>query len=171
MEKNEFISVIKQHRNLIYKICSTYCQNPDNRKDIEQEILLQLWRSFQKFDGRVKMSTWIYKVALNTAVYYYRNDRKRTRGIAINEAVISLPDEEYNTDLDREIALVYQFIEKLNEIDKALVLLYLDNYKYKEIANVLGISETNVGSKISRIKKYLKDQFANHQKIDNHEIR
>ena len=162
MEKEKFISVIKDNQNLIYKICYSYCSNAENRKDLQQEILIQLWNSFSKFDGRVKLSTWIYRIALNTAISFYRNDGKHSdKKVSIDASIISLSNFEYVPEQDENITMLYQFIEKLNEMDKALILLYLDDNKQKDIAEVLGISETNVATKISRIKKFLKEQFSN----------
>ena len=162
MEKEKFISVIKDNQNLIYKICYSYCSNAENRKDLQQEILIQLWNSFSKFDGRVKLSTWIYRIALNTAITFYRSDSKHSnKRVSIDAAIISLSDFEYVPEQDENIAMLYQFIEKLNEMDKALILLYLDDNKQKDMAEILGISETNVATKISRIKKFLKEQFSN----------
>ena len=160
MEKNKFIQIVKENRNLIFKICYSYCRDPENRKDLEQEILLQLWKSFEKFDGRVKISTWIYRITLNTAISFYRNDKRHGGNtISIDESIISLSSLGYDLEQNENISLLYQFIDKFNKIDKALILLYLDNNKYKEIADILGISETNVATKISRIKKILKKQF------------
>lgn len=160
MEKDKFISVIKENQKLIYKICYSYCSNQDNRKDLQQEILLQLWSSFPKFDGRVKVSTWMYRIALNTAISFYRNDCKHSnKRASIDESIISISDLEVDTEKDENIKLLFLFIEQLNELDKALILLYLDDNKYNEIADILGISETNVATKISRIKKKLKEQF------------
>jgi len=162
VEKEKFISVIKDNQNLIYKICYSYCSNAENRKDLQQEILIQLWNSFSKFDGRVKLSTWIYRIALNTAISFYRNDSKHgDKKVSIDASIISLSNFEYVPEQDENITMLYQFIEKLNEMDKALILLYLDDNKQKDIAEVLGISETNVATKISRIKKILKEQFRN----------
>jgi RNA polymerase sigma-70 factor (ECF subfamily) len=162
LDKEKFISVVKDNQNLIFKICYSYCSNSENRKDLQQEILIQLWNSFPKFDGRVKLSTWIYRIALNTAITFYRNNCKhRDRKVSIDASIISLSDFEYVPDQDETIAMLYQFIGNLNEMDKALILLYLDDNKYKDMAEILGISETNVATKISRIKKILKEQFSN----------
>ncbi len=159
MEKAKFISVIKDNQKLILKICFSYCSNQESQKDLQQEILMQLWSSFSKFDGRVKISTWIYRVALNTAISFYRNDCKHNdRKKSIDESIISISN--FETEKDEDIKLLYQFIEHLNEFDKALILLYLDNNKYQDIADVLGISVTNVATKINRIKKNLKEQFS-----------
>lgn len=164
MEKDKFISVIKDNQNLIYKICFSYCSNPEHRKDLQQEILMQLWKSFSKFDGRVKISTWIYRIALNTAITYFRNDCKhKDRNVSIDTLIISLSSFESDSSVeDEQIALLYQFIERLNAMDKALILLYLDDNKQKDIADILGITETNVATKISRIKKNLREQFQNY---------
>ncbi len=162
MEKEKFISIIRDNQNLIFKICYTYCKNSENRKDLEQEILLQLWKSFKKFDGRVKISTWIYRIALNTAISFYRNDCKvNDKTLQIDASIISLSIVEENSEFEENISILYQLIEKLDEFDKALILLYLDNNKHHDIAVILGISETNVATKIYRIKKILKTQFSN----------
>ena len=162
MDKEKFISVVKENQNLIFKICYSYCSNSENRKDLQQEILLQLWNSFSKFDGRVKISTWIYRIALNTAISYYRNDCKhKDKKVTIDASIISLSNFESKSEQDENIVMLYQFIERLDEMDKALILLYLDDNKYMDIADILGISETNVATKISRIKKNLKEQFSN----------
>jgi RNA polymerase sigma-70 factor (ECF subfamily) len=163
VEREQFIPVMRANQNLIYKICHSYCPDPESRKDLQQEILMQLWNSFSKFDGRVKISTWIYRIALNTAISYYRKDCKhRNNKVAMDASVISLSGFEQESEKDERIVMLYQFIERLDEMDKALMLLYLDGNKYKDIADVLGISETNVATKISRIKKSLKGQLTNH---------
>lgn len=162
MERDRFVSVIKDNQNLIYKICCSYCSNAENRKDLQQEILMQLWNSFSRFDGRVKVSTWMYKVALNTAISFYRNDCKlKDKKISIDASVISLSDFGYVPGEDESVVMLYHFIDDLNEMDKALILLWLDDNKYRDIAEILGISETNVATKINRIKKVLKEKFSN----------
>jgi RNA polymerase sigma factor (sigma-70 family) len=160
LEKEEFIAVVKEYQKLIYKICYSYCKDPDNRKDLEQEILIQLWKSFEKFDGRVKISTWIYRIALNTAISFYRSDTRISRHRApIPESVLSLPDTGDEPELEENISALYRFIDGLERFDKALILLYLDSRKYSEISTILGITETNVATKISRIKESIKQQF------------
>lgn len=162
MDKHQFAAIIRDNQNLIYKVCYSYCQDPENRKDLQQEILIQLWRSLEKFDGRVKISTWIYKVALNTAIFYYRRDSKHSKRKApIDASVISLSDLDPDAVIDEQIKMLYRFIERLTELDKALILLYLDDNKQKDIAEILGLSETNVQTKIGRIKKKLREQFSN----------
>lgn len=146
---------------MIYKICSTYCPDNEDRKDLQQEILLQLWNSFDKFDGRVKMSTWIYRIALNTAISFYRSEKKHSHNkVTIEESLFSLPGSgEADSVINENIQRLYQIINKLNELEKALILLYLDNLRYNEIANIMGITETNVATKLNRIKQKIKKQF------------
>lgn len=162
MKKDKFISVIKENQNLIFKICYSYCSNHEDRKDLQQEIMVQLWNSFGKFDGRVKISTWIYRVALNTAISFYRKDCKyKEKFVSIDATIISLPNLVSGSEQDEKLSLLYKFIENLNELDKALILLYLDDNSYKAIAEILGISETNVATKINRIKNKLREKNSN----------
>ena len=159
MNQEEFVSIIKDNQSLIYKICNSYCKAQD-RKDLEQEILIQLWRSLEKYDGRVKISTWIYKIALNTAISHYRKDLKaKNRTHDVDLYLFSNCD--YDFDKDEKLKLLYQFIEELKSLDKALILLYLDGYKYEEIANIIGISKTNVATKLNRIKANIKKKYLN----------
>ena len=162
MNKDQFISVIRDHQNLIFKICHAYCAHAEDRKDLEQEIMIQLWSARAKFDGRVKISTWMYRIALNTAISFYRKDsRYKAKTASLDASLISMPDSAPETLQQEKLDLLYRFIESLNEMDKALMLLYLDDTSYRAMAEVLGISETNVATKISRIKKSLRAQLNN----------
>ncbi|MDY0254759.1 MAG: sigma-70 family RNA polymerase sigma factor [Tenuifilaceae bacterium] len=162
MDREKFISIVKENQRLIYKICYTYCKDSESRKDLEQEILVQIWKSLSRFDGRVKVSTWIYQVALNTAFLFHRNEAKHKKNkIYIDKSVLTVADTNVATELDERIAKLYRFIDTLDKLNKALVILYLEDRKYKEIADILGITETNVGTKIGRIKNKLKDYFQN----------
>jgi len=163
VDKEKFIQVITENKNLLYKICNSYCPNPSNRQDLEQEILLQLWKNIKNFDGRVKISTWIYKVALNTAISNFRLDCKRVDKPSENDlAYFSLPDFEYDSEFDEKLQLLNKLINGMSKLDKALMLLYLDNYKQKEIAEILGISDSNVATKVNRIKQNLREKFSNY---------
>ena len=122
---------------------------------------MQLWNSFSKFDGRVKVSTWIYKVALNTAISFFRNSSKTNKKVVhLDSSIFSITNNDDDEQLNENINTLKKLIDKLNEFDKAVILLYLGNNKYSEISEILGISETNVATKISRIKTVLKEQFA-----------
>lgn len=159
MHKEQFIDIIREYKNLIYKICHSYCLNPADHKDLEQEIILQLWTSMKRYNGSVKMSTWIYRIALNTAISHYRNEQKR--GHIKTGNFIELQANEYDPETDEQIKRLYAFIEQLNYLDKALMLLYLEETRQKEIAEILGITESNVSTKINRIKQQLKLFFQN----------
>jgi RNA polymerase sigma-70 factor (ECF subfamily) len=157
MDEKKFISIIENHKGLIFKVCNSYC-NRNDRKDLEQEILIQLWNSYNKYNGSVKVSTWIYKIALNTAISHYRKSLvEKKRSSIVKESILTY--SEYDLELDEKIKLLHHFIEKLNYIEKAIILLYLDNYTYTEISDTIGISKTNVATKINRIKTKLKKQF------------
>ena len=163
MDKEEFISIIKENQRLIYKVCYTYCKNSELRKDLEQEILEQLYKSLPRYDGRTKLSTWIYQVALNTAFLFYRNEAKhRTNKATIDDSVLTLADSSKSHEMEEKVAMLHSFIRALDELDKALMLLYLDKTRYRDIAGILGISETNVATKISRIKDRLREYFNKH---------
>lgn len=163
LEQEAFIAVIKENQRLIYKVCYSYCSEAESRKDLQQEILIQLWKSFSRFDGRVKISTWIYRIALNTAISFYRSASKHHHHeVSLDDMVISLPDAATDDEQDENLALLHNFIAQLSDVDKALMLLYLDDASYKDIGDVLGISESNVATKISRVKRKLKTQFTHH---------
>ena len=163
MEKEKFIEIITENQSLIYKICNSYCTDKESRKDLEQEILLQIWKSLKQFDGRVKITTWMYKIALNTAISCYRKDCKRPdKPTDFDTSIISLPDFEYDSSIEEKISVLYKLLDKLGGMERALMLLYLDNFKHKEIAEILAISESNVATKISRIKMTLKEQISNY---------
>ncbi|NRB49820.1 MAG: sigma-70 family RNA polymerase sigma factor [Saprospiraceae bacterium] len=158
MNEKEFILLIDEHKSLIFKVCNLYCSAAE-RPDLQQEILLQLWQSMDKYDGRVKISTWIYKISLNTAVSHYRKTSKKQKNRAILNPSILINDSDYDFEKDQNIKRLYSYIQELKVMDRALILLYLDQYKYEEIANIIGISRTNVATKLSRIKEHLRIRF------------
>lgn len=150
--------MVDEHKKILYKICNSYCRNRDDREDLAQEIVVQLWRSFDSFDERCRFSTWMYRIALNVAISFYRREDTRTRYVLSDEhLLLNAPDE--TATQSSEIQSLYQFIEGLDPLHKALVLLYLDGNSYLEIADVLGISETNVATKISRLKQTMRREF------------
>jgi RNA polymerase sigma factor (sigma-70 family) len=159
-----FQALVDAHKGIVYKVCRSYCRNRDDREDLAQEIVVQLWRSFDTFDERYRFSTWLYRIALNVAISFYRRETMRTRHVlSAGEHVFEAIDEtESQTE---EIVLLHQFIERLDPLNKALVLLYLDGNSYREIAEVLGISETNVATKISRLKQTMKRELCGTENV------
>ncbi len=151
--------MVREYRHLIYKICHSYCNNPADHRDLEQDILVQLWIAMPRYNGSVQLSTWIYRIALNTAISFYRKENKRHN--IDHDVFVSLVTNEYDTETDRQIRMLYGFIAQLNDLDKALMLLYLEDLRYKDIADILGITESNVATKVNRIKNRLKDFFHN----------
>lgn len=161
MDKDQkFQEIIGQHQGILFKVARIYCQTDEDRKDLVQEILFQLWKSFDKYDSRFKYSTWIYRIALNVAISFYRkNSAKKEKSAAIEEAENVVVTTELDEG-DTRLVLLEKFIGELKELDKALMMLYLADKSHQEIAEILGISASNVSTKIGRIKEKLKQKFA-----------
>jgi RNA polymerase sigma factor (sigma-70 family) len=156
--QEKFQTLVDEHKKILYKVCYSYCRNRDDREDLAQEIIVQLWRSFASFDGRCRFSTWMYRIALNVAISFYRRESTRTRHVlSDDEKVLNAIDETENRSA--EMQALYEFIDGLEPLNKALILLYLDGNSYSEIADVVGITETNVATKISRLKQTMREEF------------
>ncbi|MDQ6902462.1 MAG: sigma-70 family RNA polymerase sigma factor [Bacteroidota bacterium] len=160
--KNDlFISVLESHKGILYKIAISYCKDSDDRNDLIQEIIIQLWKSFENYNDQYKYSTWIYRIALNVAISFYRKEyRRKEIANPINESILNYAEIILPTDTEQNLNILQQFILELKELDKALMLLYLDEKSHKEIAEILGITDTNVATKIGRIKTILKQKFS-----------
>lgn len=154
MEK-EFIEMINTHRGILYKVCNLYCNDPEDKKDLFQEMVLQLWRSFKSFRKDSQASTWMYRVALNTAITNFRKESRKPERFGISESELQIPDISDLAHQSENLGLLKQAIDQLNAIEKAIIMLYLDEKSYDEIAHVLGVTRTNVGVKINRIKSKL----------------
>ena len=154
--ETEFVALLDEHQNIIHKICRLYTNNEVEHEDLFQEISIQLWRSYNRFEGKSKFSTWMYRVGLNTAITLYRKEKKRLNTQPLNDQFTAITQEEYNAQVDEQMAWLYQKIKDFSEIDKALVLLYLEDKRYDEIAETLGISAGNARVKMNRIKERLK---------------
>ena len=160
-DKEDFLVQLEEHKLIIYKICNSYCKNVSNRDDLVQEISYQLWKSFRHFNGSVKFSTWMYRVALNVAITFYRKTKTNEAIIQLGETDAEIEDSKENTgELEKNINTLQQFINELKVLDKALMILYLEEKTYREISEILGITETNVATRISRIKDKLKQRFS-----------
>jgi RNA polymerase sigma-70 factor, ECF subfamily len=156
----QFLSIFGDNTGIIIKISRAYTNTSHDREDLINDIALELWKSFEKFKGDSKISTWIYRVALNTSMNYKRKKKKDSLFYSINdfkkdEIIPWLVEQEQESS--SELELLYNCIDELNEINKAIILLYLDGNSHDEISEIMGISKTNVGTRISRIKEQIKN--------------
>ncbi|MFT4536218.1 MAG: RNA polymerase sigma factor (sigma-70 family) [Saprospiraceae bacterium] len=159
-QKQFFQEIITQHKGILFKVARGYCPQEDERKDLMQEMMIQIWLSIHKYNEQYKISTWLYRISLNVAISFYRKNATRvTKFSVLNEHTVDLPIED-KTENERELLLLEQFISELKEIEKALMILYLEDKSHNEIAEILGISLSNVGTKIGRIKNKLKKRFS-----------
>ncbi|AXY76847.1 sigma-70 family RNA polymerase sigma factor [Paraflavitalea soli] len=152
--KEAFTEQIAGNEALIWKICRLYGHTAEDRQDLFQEIMVQTWQSFDQFRGEAKFSTWLYQVALNTAIAGIRK-KKRTIPIVQREAIPEMADHSPPAD-DEQLQQLYTAITKLNGIEKALTLLYLEDKSYKEMETILGINESTLRVKMTRVKEKLR---------------
>lgn len=158
MGKKEFIQFLKTNKWILFKVINTYCKDVEDRKDLEQEILIQLWKSLKSYDPKYKMSTWTYRIAMNVAVSFYRSNLKRTSNtFSMTDSVFQL--EQPEESLDEERQFLHEFIAQLEPFKREILILHLEEVSYKDISEIVGISESNVGTRINRIKKELKAYF------------
>ena len=153
--EKEFIHLLNQHQKIVYKVCNLYMDLHSDREDLFQEITLQAWKAYGNFRGDAKFSTWLYRVALNTAITFFRKDKKKPDIYSTD----TMPEKvEENTDpVEEQVKAMYAAIGELSKIDKALVMLYLEDYSYQEIGEMIGITANNVAVKMNRIKIKLKE--------------
>ena len=156
----EFVTLVQEHQNLIHKICRLYTNSDAEHKDLFQEITIQLWKAYPKFRGDAKFSTWMYRVGINTAISLYRKSKSRIQSFSFDDVSYKIPQTEtYDDTEDQQLKSIYAALNHLNDIDKAVILLYLEDKSYKEISDTIGISEGNARVKMNRIKKKLKTQL------------
>jgi len=159
MEK-EFTGLLYQNQGIVHKICNLYFGNRIEKEDYQQELIIQLWKAFPSFKNQSKFSTWMYRVCLNTAIDILRKEKCQLKFIPVeNQIVNTIPDE--NSEINSNQEKLFRAINRLTEIDKAIITLYLDEFSYKEIAEIIGISESNTGVKINRIKTEILKSFDN----------
>ena len=154
--QEKFITHINDCRGIIYKICNLYTDTVADREDLFQEIVIQLWKAFPKFRSESKFSTWLYRVALNTAISDLRK-QKRNVELSFPEFIpLDKADVKEESEKEEKLKQLYEAISQLNEIDKAVVLLYLDENSYEEMESILGISNNTLRVKMNRIKEKLR---------------
>ena len=152
------MEMIRQHKGLIFKVASLYTNDKEDRQDLVQEIIYQLWKAFDSFQEKSSRGTWMYRIAMNVAIYYSKKSKKTLYTIPINHETLNLI--EFQKVPNQQWELLQTYIENLNLLEKGLLMLYLEEKSYAEIAEITGITETNVGTKLSRIKQKLRNEIA-----------
>jgi RNA polymerase sigma factor (sigma-70 family) len=166
--EKEFLQLITQNQGILYKVCSLYATDPDDKEDLFQEIVLQVWKSYPTFRKESKFTTWLYRIALNTAITSLRKQKKWLGKKSISKHELQIPEVLSDKDvLQDQVNLLYKGINELSKVERAVIMLYLEECSYQEIAQIIGITESNVGVRINRIKKKLK----NYLSTDYYELR
>jgi RNA polymerase sigma-70 factor (ECF subfamily) len=161
---DKFISVIDTHKGILHKISNIYARDAESRKDLIQEVILQLWKSFDRYDPQFQYSTWIYKVALNVSLAFSRKEFNRGKLFdPLHEDLFDLISIDESRDEDAYFHHLRQFITELKDLDRAILLLHLEEKSQKEMAEIIGITETNISTRIGRIKATLRQKFSNLQ--------
>lgn len=155
VKEEEFVGIIKKNEGIIFKITTFYTDNKDDQQDLYQDIVYQLWKSFDSFRGEAKISTWMYRIALNTALTRVKKKKRQGYSVSIEKVVLE-QTENYDPEFENRLKLLYSHIGRLNVLEKGIMLLLLEGKKYEEISEITGLSPSNVGTRISRIKEKLK---------------
>jgi RNA polymerase sigma factor (sigma-70 family) len=154
----KFLELIEENKKLIYKVSHMYCDSIIDKKDLFQEIIANIWEAYPGFKGNSKISTWIYRISINTAISWFRDYVKNTKHIQYTSVMPHIHDDSEINELNEKL---YSAISILGRLDKAIILLQLDGYSYEEISEIIGLTKTNVATKINRIKLKLKNHLSN----------
>lgn len=154
--EHSFVELLEEHQNIVHKVCRLYTNNQESHNDLFQEITIQLWKAFPKFRGDSKFSTWMYRVSLNTAITLYRKSKRTIDTQNFDGVQYKISSETYDETEEQQLKLLYNAVHQLNDIEKALVFLYLEDKNYYEISETLGITEVNARVKMNRVKTKLK---------------
>ena len=154
--EHKFVKELQDNQNIVHTVCTLYTSDRDSHKDLFQEITIQLWKAYPKFRGEAKFSTWMYRVALNTAITLYRKSKRRIDTQDYESVIFKIKADEYDDTEEQQLKLMYKAVRQLGDIDKALVFMYLEDKNYTEISETLGITEVNARVKINRIKTKLR---------------
>ena len=158
-DEKQFISLINEHQGLIHKVCIMYESDRDVRDDLFQEIVLQLWKSYPGFRGESKITTWMYRIALNTAISGYRKQTRKIRTEDLDDVHFNI-SEQYGEDGEENVQRLHQAIRQLSEIERAMVMMALEEIPYDEIAETIGITQNNVRVRMNRIREKLRKLMA-----------
>jgi RNA polymerase sigma factor (sigma-70 family) len=155
VHEERFLRLLDEHRKILWKVASSWCRDAEERQDLEQEIVVQLWRSFGRYDSRFRFSTWMYRIAMNVAISFHRGAKQRVHEPLV-EQLVEIAAPEGDSD---EVRALRQRIDALEPLNKALILLYLDGHDHAAIGEILGITTTNVATKLARLKARLKGEI------------
>jgi RNA polymerase sigma-70 factor, ECF subfamily len=155
---DKFLELVEENKKLIYKVSHMYCDNIIDKRDLFQEIIVNLWKAYPNFRGNSKVSTWVYRISINTAISWFRDYVKNNNNIVYTNVIPQLQDD---SAIDELYDQLYSAIGTLGKLDKAIILLQLDGYSYDDISEIIGLTKTNVATKINRIKLKLKDHLTN----------
>ena len=158
--QKEFEDLLQSHQGIVFKVANTYCWHPDDRADLVQDIVAQVWRAWPRYDRTRTFSTWFYRIALNVAISFVRKEvRHREISVPFDETLHgtrAVPSSEIDEDRRRRL---HSFIERQAPLDRALLLLYLEDKSQREISEILGITPTNVSTKVSRLKQKIRAEI------------
>lgn len=156
----EFLKLIEKHQGILYKVSRMYMDSDQDQEDLRQEIVYQLWKSYEKFKGNSQFSSWMYRVAVNTAITYFKKDKKRIDKAEL-DAQLDVKLEEEDLTEESKLAHFYRAVKKLNKIEKAIILFFIEGLSHKEIASNLGLTEVNTRVKLNRTKIKIKTLIKN----------
>ncbi|WP_278354292.1 RNA polymerase sigma factor [Chryseobacterium gleum] len=148
-----FLKLVNRHKGIVYKASRIYADSVEDREDLQQEILIQLWKSYQNFKGNSEFSTWMYRVAINTAITYLKKEKQRSGSHTEVPHHFEVQQEDYNPAKDRQLEIFYSAVQELNPLEKAVIFYFMEGMSHKEIGNNLGLSEGNARVKLSRTKE------------------
>jgi RNA polymerase sigma factor (sigma-70 family) len=154
--EKKFLHIIRENQGIIHKVCNMYCDAEEDRNDLFQEIVAQLWKSYPSFRNESKVTTWMYRVGLNTAITSFKKNKRRPDQNRLSYENFEVADESQEAETEENVKLLHRAVAQLTGIEKSIILLFLENKKYEEIAEITGITQNYVRVKMNRIKKKLK---------------
>ena len=156
-KKDTFIKAIQENERLIFKVASFYTDSKDDRDDLVQDIIYNLWKSFDSFQQRSSFSTWMYRVAMNVAILHLKQRKRKVQAVPIDLGALNFAETGFDGN-EEKLQVLRKLMNDLNLFDKGILMLYLEDKSHTEIAEIIGISKSNVGTKLSRIKEKLRQQ-------------
>lgn len=154
--QQHFVEVLHQHSGILHKVCRLYSYSPEDRQDMFQEMVAQIWKAFPGFRSEAKISTWIYRIALNTAISDYRKKQRKISTVSFETESIHALYEEQDVEKNERLQLMHEAINNLTDVEKAIIILYLEDKNYEEMEDILGMSQGNLRVKMNRIKEKLR---------------